>query len=191
MKCKTPLPPEILSRGSLTFATDRELMPCSACGALTQVLVLPALFDQPELAGAGEALGSESEASCYYHSDKQAAVCCDRCGRFLCRLCEVKFSGETLCSPCIQTGKEKREIKFLENQRVIYEQIALTLSALPLICWPLTAVTAPAALFIAISCWKKPGSIVVRNKIRSILAIFFSFLQIAAWSFGIYWFVFR
>ena len=57
----------------------------------------------------------------------------------------------------------------------------VTLTLLPLFFWPVTLMTAPAAVFVAIRYWKAPGSVVRRSKIRFVLAIVIALIEIAGW----------
>ena len=87
---------------------------------------------------------------------------------------------------CIEAGKRKRRIRNLENERFLYDNMALLLAVLPLFIFYITILTAPAALYLAIRHWSSPSSIIPRTKIRYVLAIVFSVLQIAGWSYGLY-----
>jgi hypothetical protein len=161
------------------------LRPCPKCGAAIQAYVFPAIRHVAVGKG-GEALLSDTEASCFYHPQKKAAAACETCGRFLCALCDVDFNGRHLCPACIEAGKKKGKMTNLENRRVLHDHIALSLAFLPILIYPLTFVTAPAALYYAIRYWKTPSSILPRTRIRNILAIFIALMQIAAWCFVIY-----
>ena len=52
----------------------------------------------------------------------------------------------------------------------MHDSIALSLSLLPVVIWPVTCLTAPAALFYAIRHWKSPTSILPRTKVRYLAA---------------------
>jgi hypothetical protein len=73
---------------------------------------------------------------------------------------------------------------------VLYDSLALTLALVPLLLWPFTLITAPAALFIAIRYWRAPGSVVQRTKVRLILAMFVALAQIVGWGIG-FWAIFN
>ena len=47
--------------------------------------------------------------------------------------------------------------------------------------WPISVVTAPIAVFLAVYSWYQPASILPRTRIRSYLAIVFGLLQITVW----------
>jgi hypothetical protein len=159
-----------------------DLAPCPACGVSLQTEVFPALFRKASAGPSAEAILIDGESSCFYHPQKKAAVACDSCGRFLCALCDCPMQGQHFCTTCLQAGKSKGKIKSLENERTLYDSIALSLAILPLIIFYFSLLTAPLTLFVAIRYWKAPGSIVRRTKIRFIVAIFIALLEIAGWA---------
>ena len=160
-----------------------DFAPCPACGVPLQVEIFPALFRSIAVGQRGEAIMIEGESSCFYHPQKKAAVPCDGCGRFLCALCDCAVDGRHFCPTCLETGKTKGKIKSLENQRTLYDSIALSLALFPLLIYYFTLVTAPMALFVAIRYWNTPRSIVRRTRIRFVAAIVLALLQIAGWAF--------
>jgi hypothetical protein len=161
---------------------QREFGPCPACGVPLLGEVFPALFRKMSAGQSGEAIMVEGESSCFYHSQKKAVVPCDNCGRFLCALCDCPFQGKHFCPTCLEAGRTKGKIKSLENQRTLYDSIALALAFYPLIIFYFTLVTAPMALFVAIRYWKAPASILRRTKIGFIVAIIISLLEIGGWA---------
>jgi len=163
-----------------------DLTPCPACGDPVQIELFPALFRPPTRGSGGEALMVEGESSCFYHPQKKAVVPCESCGRFLCALCDCELHGEHFCPACLEVGRQKGRIKRLENQRTMYDAIALSLAILPLLIFYFTIVTAPIALYLAIRYWNAPLSIVHRTKIRLILAILLATAQIIGWGVGAY-----
>jgi hypothetical protein len=145
------------------------------------VEVFPALFRGIGAVNSGEPLTCEGEASCFYHPQKKAAVVCSACGRFLCTLCETDLAGRCLCPCCIDKGRASEGIEQLVTRRTLNDSLALSLAILPLLFFPVTVFTAPIAFFIAIRCWKRPGSILPRTKMRFVLAIVIALAQIAGW----------
>lgn len=174
-KCHEPLP--------YWLYNTSELADCPSCEVPLRVDVFPALFKEHETGQLGENIIVETESSCFYHPPKRAVVPCAQCGRFLCALCDVEFNGRHLCPQCIEVGEKKRKMESLETQRVLYDDIALALAIIPVIfIWP-TIITAPMSLFIALRYWKSPLSIIHRTKIRFVIAIVLSGLQITGWIF--------
>ena len=111
---------------------------------------------------------------------------CEACGRFLCALCDCELHGEHFCPACLEVGRQKGRIKRLENQRTLYDGIALSLAVFPLLIYYFVIVTAPIVLYLAIRHWNSPLSIVHRTKLRLVLAIILAGAEIVAWCVGAY-----
>lgn len=171
-KCQSPLSPP---------ADAEAQVLCGACGTVLRVHSFPALSHPHLTARLPEGLLADGEAGCFFHPAKKAVSTCEGCGRFLCPLCEVEWEGARLCPSCLAAGRKKGKIRTLENHRMLYDHLALAVAAAPVLFWPLTCVTGPAALFLCIRFWKTPGSIVSRSKFRFILALVISLFQIAGW----------
>lgn len=176
-KCRQPLPPEFFNR--------QETRPCPSCSSLLRVEVFPALFHAPAAVNAGERVLVEGEAGCFYHPQKKAVLPCEECGRFLCALCDVELNGRHLCTACLESGKKKGKLKSLQDRRMLYDSMALTLAVVPILVWPFTIVTAPATFYVAIRYWKEPMSLIPRTKSRFWVAMFIAALQIAGWVVGL------
>jgi len=172
-KCQAPLPETALN--------SERLEACLACGVPVQVEVYPAFFKPIEAGKAGETIVIEGEASCFYHPQKRAAVHCASCGRFLCALCDVELNGEHICPVCLETGQKKGKLTELENKRMLWDSAAFSLAVAPIVMYPLTLLTAPTAIVLAIYAWNKPSSIVGRTRARIYLAIIISLLEIGGW----------
>ncbi len=171
-KCRAILPAE-------QFNVE-QFVPCPSCASAISAVVFPALFREQTVMPA-EPLIIEGEASCFYHPQKKAAIPCESCGRFLCALCDVELNGQHLCPACLESGKKKGKLKSLENQRVLYDRIALAAAVLPLLLVWTSIIGAPLALYLALRHWKEPCSILGRSKARFVIAIVLSILQIIGW----------
>ncbi|HXB59147.1 MAG TPA: hypothetical protein VNU95_06265 [Candidatus Acidoferrales bacterium] len=162
-----------------------DFAPCPACGVPLLTEIFPALFRKTNAGLSAETIMVEGESSCFYHPQKKAVLPCDNCGRFLCALCDCQFNGRHFCTTCLEAAKTKGEIKNLQNERILYDSIALSLAVYPLITvifYYFTLVTAPMALFVAIRYWKAPQGILRRTKIRFIAAIIIALLTIGGWA---------
>jgi hypothetical protein len=160
----------------------RELTPCPMCAAPLQIEIFPALFRRITPGRDGEAVMVEGESSCFYHPQKKAVLPCEGCGRFLCALCDCELHGQHFCPACLEIGKKKGKIKRLENERMLYDSLALALAVLPLLIFYFTLITAPMALFVSLRYWNMPRSIVHRTRWRFVVAILFATLEIAGWA---------
>jgi hypothetical protein len=171
--CRAVLLKDVFNRPDLT--------PCPSCGVPLRVDVFPALFRKITPGQTAQAVIMADESSCFYHPQKKAVRPCDSCGRFLCALCDCELLGQHFCPACLETGKSKRKIQNLENQRTRYDSIALSLAVLPMLIFYFTIITAPMALFVAIRYWRAPASLVGQNRTRYLVAILVALLQIAGW----------
>ena len=132
---------------------------CPQCLKEIKVFAFPALYRKlPPSANHSGEIAIEGDSTCFFHPQKKAAVPCDGCGRFLCALCDIEFSGQHLCSTCLEAGVKKKSIQSLEKSRKLDARRAFMLSLLPLF------ITGPVAVFMAIRAWKAPGSIINHKK---------------------------
>jgi len=165
-------------------------IPCPSCHVPVKIDVFPAFYHGLRPGKEGETL-IDDQASCFYHPQKKAVIPCDHCGRFLCALCDVELSGKHLCPACVEKGKKKGRIINLDRHRLLYDGTALRLALLPMITVWLTIITAPITIYLSIRHWNSPMSVIRRTKVRFILAVVISGLQILAWTTGIVYFVSR
>ena len=144
--------------------------------------VFPALAKGPDPVDYGDSIQADSEASCFYHPEKKAVIVCESCGRFLCSLCEIDTTGRKICPNCFELGRSRERITELIAERTLYDQIALSVAVLPLLMFFITILTAPMAIYISIRHWKAPTSIVGRTKVRFVLAILISLVEMGGWT---------
>jgi hypothetical protein len=154
---------------------------CAECGSLLQVEAFPALVRENPPAMPTEKVIEDKTAACFYHMHKKAVVPCDTCGRFLCALCDVEFLDKHICPTCLTHAKKIGKIKNLENRRILYDNLSLALAVYPMLFVFPTLITAPLSIFVAVRYWKKSIGIVPRTRIRHVVAVILSCLQIAGW----------
>lgn len=168
--CALPVPSELWNRG--------EGARCPGCGQKVQALVFPAIV-QNRTGALPQPLGTDEEASCFYHPQSRAAVPCDECGRFLCHLCDLDVDGRHLCPACFEAGLATQKLDTVETRRTMFDTVALALATLPaVLVWPVI-VTAPWSLSMVIRRWNAPLSLVPRTRIRFYLAGLFALTEIA------------
>jgi len=155
-----------------------DLIRCPGCNSEFEQISFPAQQARQRLDRAAGLI--EGDAHCFFHVQNRAETACDGCGRYVCAVCRVAFAGKQLCPSCLEARDERRKLP--ENHRVLYESIALALAVVPLLIWPLTLLTAPAALAFCFYGWSKPGSIVPRRRRLSfIVAGTIASLEIGGW----------
>jgi hypothetical protein len=154
---------------------------CPQCSSRLHTDVFPALYQAPEGAvlGAEAALGA---ATCFYHPEKEAAVPCGTCGRYLCTLCDIEMGEDHICPACMDKAASEEEDPGLVASRTMYDSIALSLAIMPLIMWPFTFITAPMSIYFCIRYWRTPLSIMPRTRIRFVFAFLIAGLQVTAWT---------
>ncbi len=172
-----------------------EPVACPGCHAPLLARVFPAFRRPPAVAPTAESVGSEEDASCFYHARKKAVVPCSRCGRFLCALCDLELDGRHLCPSCVEAGRVAGGRAALADglplrPRTLHDKIALTLATVPLfpLFWLFTLLTAPVALFLSIRYWHEPArSPVPRGRWRLVLAGVLALGQLGVWAYVFYY----
>jgi ribosomal protein S27E len=147
-----------------TFFGPGAWVECPACRSALSAFILPAMTHPPDaITSASGERAIEGEAVCFFHPEKRAAASCQRCGRFLCALCDVPFGGKHLCPSCLDSAK----LPELVSRRLVWGQLARILGWWPLLCllicfplWFVVFATGPAAIIAAIIGWNKPPSLV-------------------------------
>jgi hypothetical protein len=171
-KCKSVLDP--------VSWHDPRFGQCRACRVDFEFIGFPALTAARTRVVPKAVLVAE-HATCFYHAENQAEAVCESCGRFLCAVCSIEFTGRLLCPGCIATAKST-DMQVI-NRRTLHDGIAFAFAVLPILFWPLTAITAPTALVYVVVGWRKPGSLVRRGRLKFIVAGLFALAQIVAWVF--------
>ena len=162
-----------------------SFLPCPVCNAPLLTRAFPALVRPAARGITGGPITDAGQAACFYHPHKTAHVPCDACGRFICALCDVELPGQHLCPSCVEAGQRKGTLPTLENRRVLWDNIALSVAVLPvatLVLAGFSLFTAPAAILLAVIGWRKPGSLVPRGKkFRLSCAIAFALVTLGGW----------
>lgn len=161
---------------------------CPRCNASLQIAVFPALFNEQTAGRTGERIVDASQASCFYHADRQAHVSCDGCGRFLCELCDLPMGDRHLCPSCLEHPNQANHSATEVNagsSGLLYDNIALSLAIFPVPFIYPTLLTAPLVLFLVLWFWKRQVTPVPRSRWRFVLAGVLAALQIAGWITGV------
>ncbi|MGH9620733.1 MAG: hypothetical protein ACRD45_13660 [Bryobacteraceae bacterium] len=159
--------------------TRRTETLCPSCYSGLTIELFPALFRKPEAIDAQVLAPAEGEACCYEHATKRAVSLCNRCGRFLCALCEVEIEGAIWCPACLESKQGAARLRALEKRRTLYDSVALALSIWPAVLLYPVIVTAPTAIYLAIRHWKTPSSLIPRKKWRFAAALTIACVELA------------
>src|SRR4051812_32058662 len=77
---------------------------CVRCHQLLRIAVFPTTLLAPPMPTQTGARAMEGDATCFFHPTKRAERPCDRCGRFLCTLCDLPVGTRHLCPSCLKAG---------------------------------------------------------------------------------------
>lgn len=142
---------------------DSEWQSCPYCQKQMQVRIWPAVRRN---ASATNALSDQ--ATCFFHPDKAFQACCQRCGRFVCALCDIQLGAEHVCPTCFERGRAdsagadtsagKGEWR---HRDVLYDSIASTAGWAWIIIWPLFVLALPSVIFLHVKYRKAPRSYLI------------------------------
>lgn len=170
-KCKVPL-------AGLDSAGEVGEGLCEACATPLEFTLFPARHRGKRVMRAERSL--EGDSTCYFHPTNHAASICDTCGRYVCVVCEVTAEdGRKLCPPCVSASRKKTVQK--ADEIVVYDQMALSATLIPILVWPITLLFAPLAVGLIIRGWRKPRSLIRPGRWRFVVAGILAVLQIGGW----------
>jgi uncharacterized RDD family membrane protein YckC len=173
--------PKIIRCGDCGMPLSPGETMCPQCQRKVEAAVFPAML-RSRTGALPEALAADTEASCFFHSHSRAAIPCDDCGRFLCRLCDLEIDGRHICPICFQSGVQARKLEAVEARRTMYDTVALAFATFPaLLFWPVIF-SAPAALYVVMRRWNAPRSLLPRTRIRFYLAALFAIAELAGFA---------
>lgn len=155
-----------------------ESSACPACYKQVHGYVYPAWY-RPRSATSLQQNAEEGDASCFFHENKKAATACSACGKFVCSLCDIEYSGDHYCPDCIGQGKSKGVN--LDNKARRYDRLALILSVAPILTIYfsfLAPITAGISLYLTFRYWNSKETIVPFNRWRFVVAGILSTLQL-------------
>jgi hypothetical protein len=105
------------------------------------------------------------QATCFFHPDKAFQACCQRCGRFVCALCDLKLGAEHVCSTCFERGRtgsgtEPGKAEW-RHRDVLFDSVAVTIGWGWILFWPVYVAAFPGAIFLHAKYRKAPRSYLI------------------------------
>ena len=178
-QCGTALAPDALGVGIGGTV-------CPQCRSELHGALFPAFWKSHDELAIGAQTASEGEADCFFHPENRAALSCEKCGRFICSVCEFTVGTRHICPTCLSSGLAGEKLPELIPWRFIWSDAALFMGIVPLFLgmflWPFFIGSGAAAIFLAIFGWKRPGSLPRgRRRWAAIVGIFGGALQMAIW----------
>jgi hypothetical protein len=155
-RCRAALAPEAFS---ITHDTA-----CPQCRAVLRAAIFPAFRLDPSDAVPGLAdRAGEGEAVCFFHAENRAERTCDRCGRFICHVCDMPVGSRRLCPSCLSGALETEKVSELVAWRFLWADSALIFGVVPLVLgifmWPFIVLTGLTAIVLGLYALRRPGSV--------------------------------
>ncbi len=139
---------------------DSEWHGCPYCQKRLSICVWPVVRQSNNAAPA-----LSDQATCFFHADKAFQACCQRCGRFVCALCDLQLGAEHVCPACFERGRadsgaeaSKAEWRYRD---VLYDSIALTVGWSWILFWPVIVAALPAVIVLHVKYRKAPRSYLI------------------------------
>lgn len=111
------------------------------------------------------AVAMPDQATCFFHPDKAFQACCQRCGRFVCALCDLQVGAEHVCPTCFERGRADSGLAGgkaeWRHRDVLYDSIAVALGWGWIIVWPVIVAALPTAIFLHVKYRKAPRSYLI------------------------------
>jgi len=105
------------------------------------------------------------QSTCFFHPDKAFQTCCQRCGRFVCALCDLKLGAEHICPACFERGRTGSGVEAgkaeWRHRDVLYDSIALTIGWAWILFWPMFVAALPGVIFLHVKYRKAPRSYLI------------------------------
>jgi hypothetical protein len=186
-RCRTALAPG-------DFAATHDTA-CPQCRTVLRGAIFPAFHRDAAEAVPGLAdRAGDGEAACFFHAENRAERTCDRCGRFICHVCDMPVGAQRLCPSCLSGALETDREHALVAWRFLWADSALIFGVLPIVLgifiWPFLVLTGITAIVLGFQAGRRPGS-VVRGLRRwaAVLGIVGGVLQVLVWG-GMLFFIF-
>lgn len=137
---------------------DAEWQSCPYCQKPLQIRMWPIVRRSTNAA-----VALTDQATCFFHPDKAFQACCQRCGRFVCALCDLQLGAEHVCPACFERGRSGSEASKAEwrYRDVLYDSIAFTTGWVWILFWPTFVIALPVVIFLHAKYRKAPRSYLI------------------------------
>jgi len=130
---------------------------CPYCQNRLQICIWPVVRQT-----SNAAIALSDQATCFFHPDKAFQACCQRCGRFVCALCDLQLGAEHVCPSCFERGRgssvpEPGKAEW-RHRDVLYDSIALTVGGGWILFWPTIVAAIPTVIVLHVKFRKAPRS---------------------------------
>jgi hypothetical protein len=140
---------------SVDIPADSQWQSCPFCQKWLQIRAWPIVRQNTNAVSA-----LSDQATCFFHPDKAFQACCQRCGRFVCALCDLQLGAEHVCPTCFERGRadsgaeaSKAEWRYHD---VLYDSIAFTVGWVWILFWPVFVAALPTVIVLHVKYRKAP-----------------------------------
>ena len=145
---------------SADIPADSAWQSCPHCQKQLEVRVWPVIRSNNNAAAA-----LSDQATCFFHPDKAFQTCCQRCGRFVCALCDLQLGAEHVCPACFERGRansggEAGKVEW-RYRDLLYDSIAVTIGWGWILIWPTIVAAIPAVIVLHVKYRKAPRSYLI------------------------------
>ena len=144
----------------LPVETETGWQSCPSCAHRLQICLWPVVRQNTNAATA-----LSDQATCFFHPDKAFQACCQRCGRFVCALCDLQLGKEHVCPTCFERGRAESGtnagLAEWRHRDVLYDSIASTVGWGWILFWPAIIAALPAVIFLHVKYRKAPQSYLI------------------------------
>jgi hypothetical protein len=136
---------------------------CPYCEKRLQIRAWPVIRNSVNAAAA-----MPDQATCFFHPDKAFQACCQRCGRFVCALCDLQLGADHVCPTCFERGRVDSVLNGSKaewrHRDVLYDSIAVTIGWGWILFWVLFVVALPTAIILHVKYRKAPRSYLIPRR---------------------------
>ena len=105
------------------------------------------------------------KATCFFHPDKAFQACCQRCGRFVCALCDLQLGEEHICPTCFERGRSEAGLAGgkaeWRHRDVLYDSMSLMIGWIWIFFWPTILAAIPITITLHVKYRKAPRSYLI------------------------------
>ena len=150
--------------GEVTKAeTQNGWQNCPYCQNRLQIYVWPVVRQNTNAV-----VALSDQATCFFHPDKAFQACCQRCGRFVCALCDLQLGAEHVCPSCFERGQGNSPVETgkaeWRHRDVLYDSIALTIGWGWILFWPTILAAIPTVIVLHVKYRKVPRSSLIPRR---------------------------
>jgi len=161
--CRRPLDLAKLDSGPQTC-------PCPRNRRFEAVTFRPAALPVPR----PRSLGEDSAQPCARHEGNAAEAHCERCGAFICALCQIAIDERTLCPSCFERLDDAKELPSTQSWQRDTGGFGILTALGGFLFWPIGPILGLVAVFFGVKALREgamPG--LGGGRIKAVLALLF------------------